>query len=47
MKCKDYEKPLIKAIILLQQTPLLSISGEISGYGKNSREGFTQDDEKE
>jgi hypothetical protein len=49
MKRTNYEKPSTKVIKLWQQIPLLSnsevMSGEISGYGKNSKGGFTQDEE--
>ena len=41
---RTYEKPTTKVIILQEREYLLSLSGEISGYGKSSG-GFSQDDD--
>ena len=40
---RQYEKPAMRVVVLLQRQHLLTVSGEISGYSK-SGSGFSQDD---
>lgn len=43
---RTYENPTTKVIILQEREYLLSLSGEISGYGKSSG-GFSQSGDEE
>ncbi|MBR1499398.1 MAG: hypothetical protein IJ615_07220 [Bacteroidaceae bacterium] len=40
---KKYQTPRLSAFHLLQASSLLTVSGEISGYGRNTGRGFSQD----
>ena len=42
---KTYTKPTVTVIALHARQQLLTVSGEISGYGK-SGSGFSQDDDE-
>lgn len=41
---RHYERPAMRVVALQQRHHLLTVSGEISGYGKSSS-GFSQDDD--
>ena len=43
MNKRQYKKPMMRVIALQQRQQLLTVSGEISGYGK-SGSGFSQDE---
>ena len=44
MNKRQYEKPMMRVIVLEQRHHLLGVSGEIPGYSK-SGSGFSQDEE--
>lgn len=44
MNKRQYEKPMMRVIVLQQRHHLLGVSGEIPGYSQSSG-GFSQDEE--